>query len=222
MIDYAQARLNMVDAQLRTNKVVDEAILDAFLAVPRELYVPSPLRGSAYVDDDIPLGGGRSMMEPLVLARLLQLAAIAPQDKVLEIGCGTGYATALLARLAGAVTALESDARLAAAARRLLTQQGVAAKIVEGDLAKGWPEGAPYDVILLNGAAAEIPQAISAQLAEGGRLVGVVRADAGPAGQANGAAVVMTRAEGALSSRRVFDAAAHELPGCGRAPSFVF
>jgi protein-L-isoaspartate(D-aspartate) O-methyltransferase len=222
MIDYAQARLNMVEGQLRTNKVTDEAVLDAVLAVPRELYVPSPLRGSAYVDDDIPLGGGRSMMEPLVLARLLQLASITPQDKVLEIGCGTGYATALLARLAGAVTALESDARLAAAARRLLEQQGAKAKIVEGALAAGWPDGAPYDVILFNGAVAEIPQAVAAQLAEGGRLVGVVRPDAGPAGHANGEAVLMTKAEGALSSRPVFDAAAHELPGCGRTPSFVF
>jgi protein-L-isoaspartate(D-aspartate) O-methyltransferase len=222
MIDYAQARLNMVEGQLRTNKVTDEAVLDAFLAVPRELYVPSALRGSAYVDDDIPLGGGRSMMAPLVLARLLQFASITPQDEVLEIGCGTGYATALLARLAGAVTTLECEARLAAAARRLLAQQGVSARIVEGDLAAGWPEGAPYNVILFNGAAAAIPQAIAAQLAEGGRLVGVVRADAGPAGRGNGEAVLMTKAEGALSSRPVFDAAAHELPGCGRAPSFVF
>jgi protein-L-isoaspartate(D-aspartate) O-methyltransferase len=222
MIDYAQARLNMVEGQLRTNKVTDEAVLDAFLAVPRELYVPSSLRGAAYVDDDIPLGGGRSMMEPLVLARLLQLASITPRDEVLEIGCGTGYATALIARLAGAVTALECDARLAAAARRLLAQQGVRARVVEGELAAGWPEGAPYNVIVFNGAAAAIPEAIAAQLAEGGRLVGVVRPDAGPAGRANGEAVLMTKAEGALSSRPVFDAAVHELPGCGRAPSFVF
>lgn len=222
MIDYAVARLNMVEGQLRTNKVTDEAILDAFLAVPRELFVPSALRGSAYVDDDIPLGGGRSLMEPLVLARLLQLASITPQAKVLEIGCSTGYATALLSRLAGKVTALESDSRLAAVARRLLAQQGSSAEIVEGDMAAGWPQGAPYDVIFFNGAVAAVPPAVAAQLAEGGRLVGVVRPDAGPVGHGNGEAVLMTRAEGALSSRPIFDAAAHELPGCGRVPSFVF
>ncbi len=222
MIDYAAARFNMVDGQLRTNKVTDPAVLDAFLTVPRELFVPAGLRGIAYVDDDIALGNGRSLIEPMVLARLLQLGAIGPQDKVLEVGCATGYATALLSRLSSSVTALESDPRLAAIARALLGQQGSSAQVVEGKLAEGWRAGAPYDVILLNGAVAEIPPAVAEQLAEGGRLVGVVNSDGGPAGRGMGEAVLMTRAEGSLSRRAVFDAAVHALPGCGRAPSFVF
>ncbi len=222
MIDYAAARLNMVEGQLRTNKVTDPAVLDAFLAVPRELFVPAAFRGIAYVDDDISLGNGRSLIEPMVLARLLQLAAIGPQDKVLEIGCATGYATALLSRLSSSVTALESEPRLAAIARALLAQLGSHAHIVEGALTEGWGDGAPYDVILLNGAVAAIPPAVADQLAEGGQLVGIVTPEGGLAGLGMGEAVLMTRAEGVLSSRAVFDAAVHELPGCGRAPSFVF
>ena len=105
MFDYRAARLTMVESQLRTNKVTDEAVLDAFLAVPRERFVPEALRGIAYGDDVVPLGGGRFMLAPMVLARLLQLAAIAPGDKVLEIGAATGYATSLLARLAARTVA---------------------------------------------------------------------------------------------------------------------
>ena len=130
MIDYAAARLNMVEGQLRTNKVTDAAVLDAFLAIPRERFVQPALRGIAYVDDDVALGGGRSLMEPMVLARLLQVAAIGKDDKVLEIGCATGYATALLARMAGSVIALESDPQLAAQARKLLGELGCAAATV--------------------------------------------------------------------------------------------
>jgi|SRR5579864_2373263 len=220
MIDYAAARLNMVEGQLRTNKVTDAAVLGAFLEVPRERFVQPPLRGIAYVDDDIPLGAGRVMIEPMVLARLLQFAAIHSADKVLEIGCATGYATALLARIAGAVTAVESDPALAARARALLRELDCAtAVVVEGDLAAGWRAKAPYDVILLNGAVGVIPQAISDQLAEGGRLVGVISPESGTG---MGEAILMTRAEGVLSSRPVFDATVHRLPGFERAPDFVF
>ncbi len=219
MIDYATARLNMVEGQLRTNKVTDAAVLDAFLTVPRERFVPASLRGIAYVDNDVPLGQGRSLMEPMVLARLLQLASVGPSDKVLEIGCATGYATALLARLAASVTALESEPAMAARARTLLRELGSSAKIVDGALAEGWRNDAPYDVILLNGTVGTIPRAVSDQLVEGGRLVGVLS----PAsGGGMGEAVLMTRAEGVLSSRPMFDAAVHALPGFERAPSFVF
>src|SRR6185312_17139031 len=106
MFDYRAARLNMVESQLRTNKVTDEAILDAFLDVPRERFVPDHLAGIAYNDEDIPLGGGRYLLEPMVLARLLQLAGIGPEDGVLEIGAATGYATAILSRLAARVVAV--------------------------------------------------------------------------------------------------------------------
>src|SRR5579863_517402 len=224
MIDYAAARLNMVEGQLRTNKVTDAAVLDAFLAIPRERFVPPTLRGIAYVDDDIPLGGERSLIEPLVLARLLQLAAIAPSEKILEIGCGTGYATALLAHMAATVTALESDASLAARARALLRELRYAgASVVEGKLAAGWRAGAPYDVILISGGAVgAVPPAITDELAEGGRLVAVMLGESGAARVGMGEAVLMTRAEGALSSRPVFDAAVPLLPGFELAPSFVF
>lgn len=223
MINPAAARLNMVDGQLRTNRITDEALLDAFLTVPRERFVPAALRGIAYVDNDIPLGDGRALIQPMVLGRLLQLARVGGSDKALEIGSATGYATALLARLAGRVVALESNARLAAAARLNLGRLEVAnAQVVEGPLQAGWPADAPYDVILLNGAAAEIPAAISGQLAEGGRLVGVIEPEASPPRAVLGRAIIMTRAEGRLSRRVVFDAAIHRLPGFAPAPSFVF
>ncbi len=218
MIDYAAARLNMVESQIRPNKVTDEAILDALLAVPRESFVPPALRGAAYVDDDIPLGGNRYIMEPMVLARLLQLAAIGPADSVLEVGCATGYGTAVLARLARTVFAVESDPVLARqAATRLRELDGNNATVIEGRLEDGYPDRAPYDVILLAGAAAAIPETITRQLAEGGRLVTVLKPGAGM-----GQAILMKRCGGMLSMRPVFDAAVPFWPGFQREPSFVF
>jgi protein-L-isoaspartate(D-aspartate) O-methyltransferase len=223
MIDFAAARLNMVEGQLRTNKVTDAVVLDAFLNVPRERFVPPALRGTAYVDEDIPLPGGRFLMEPMVLARLLQLAAIAASDKALAIGCASGYASALLGRIAASVTALESDKRVAAQARALLQELGCpTVTVVEGELTKGWRANAPYDVILIDGAVGAIPPSVSDQLAEGGRLVCVLLAESSPAGTGLGEAVVMTRAEGVLSTRPVFDAAVRVLAGFERQASFVF
>jgi protein-L-isoaspartate(D-aspartate) O-methyltransferase len=218
MFDYRAARLTMVESQLRTNKVTDEAVLDAFLAVPRERFVPESLRGIAYVDDVVPLGGGRFMLAPMVLARLLQLAAIAPGDKVLEIGAATGYATALLARLAARTVAVEGDSRLVALARAGLAEQPIdSATLIEGPGEEGYPAGAPYDVILINGAASFIPDRIAQQLAEGGRLVTVLRTAA-----AVGQAVVVTRVGGVVSQRPIFDAGAAWLPGFEPPPGFVF
>jgi protein-L-isoaspartate(D-aspartate) O-methyltransferase len=218
MLDYRAARLNMVEGQLRTNKVTDVAVLEAFLAVPRERFVPESLAGSAYVDEDIPLGGGRYLLEPMVLARLLQLAEVGPEDGVLEIGAGTGYATALLARLAGRVVAVECDVRLAGIARQRLQELGAGnVTLLEGRLEEGYPAGAPYEVIIFDGAVASVPEPISRQLAEGGRLVVVTRAGSGM-----GQAVVMTRTGGALSMRPIFDAGVALLPGFAAAPSFVF
>src|ERR1700704_1629222 len=125
MNDYAAARLNMVESQLRPNKVTDLRVLGAFLELPRELFVPDRLRGVAYVDEDIPLGGGRYLMEPMVMARLVQLAAIKTADSVLEIGTGTGYGAAVMAQLADAVVALESDPKLAQAAEANLRQLNI-------------------------------------------------------------------------------------------------
>src|ERR1700722_7932668 len=197
MFDYRAARLTMVEGQLRTNKVTDEALLDAFLDVPRERFVPPHLSGAAYIDEDIPLGGGRWMLEPMVLARLLQLAEIGGDDAVLEIGAATGYATAILSRLAARVIAVEGDQRLVAIARtRMQEMQNGNVTLLEGKLEEGYPPGAPYEVIVIGGAVTSIPDAVARQLAEGGRLVTVVKPSHGM-----GQAVVMTRTAGALSQR---------------------
>jgi protein-L-isoaspartate(D-aspartate) O-methyltransferase len=218
MTDYAAARLNMVESQLRTNKVTSEAVLEAFLAVPRERFVPAALRGTAYIDEDLPLGNDRFLMEPMVFARLVQLAAVGPQDTVLEIGCATGYGTAVLARLARSVVALDSDAQFVAQATARLRELAIGnASLVEAPLTAGHPNRAPYSVILFEGAIAEIPEVVSRQLGEGGRLLAVVRP-----GPSLGRAMLVVRSSGALAHRRVFDAAAPYLPGFRPAPSFVF
>jgi protein-L-isoaspartate(D-aspartate) O-methyltransferase len=223
MINEPAARLNMVEGQLRTNKVTDEAVLEGFLTTPRERFVPSHLRSIAYVDDDIPLGNDRFLIEPMVLARLLQLAEIGKGDKVLEIGCVTGYATAILAQIAASVVAVESDPQLAAAARANLAALGLGnAQLQEAPLNAGWRASAPYNVILVNGAVGEIPASVTDQLAEGGRLVTVTEGSAGPSEARCGMAVLMTRAEGKLSSRPAFDATVQALPGFARRPAFVF
>ncbi len=218
MIDYAAARLAMVESQLRPNKVTDEAVLEGFLAVPRERFVPAHLRGAAYVDDDLPLGGGRYMLEPMVLARLIQLAEIGREDTVLEIGCGTGYGTALLARLARNVVAIDSEVELARQAVARLRELAIDnATVIDAPLTAGFPGRAPYRVILCQGAVARIPAAIAHQLTEGGRLVAVLQEGSGP-----GRAVVMTSAGGVLSHWPSFDATAPLLPGFQAEPSFVF
>lgn len=218
MVDFAAARLNMVESQLRTNKVTDPRLLDAFGTVPRELFVPEPLRGIAYIDEDVALGGERFVMEPRVLARLLQAAEPGPDDIALDLGCGSGYATAILSRLVATVVALEDDATLAAAANRTLEKLEIDnAVVVEGRLTEGYPRQAPYNVILLDGAVSEVPPAIADQLAEGGRLVTVVSVGAGL-----GRATLMRRDGGTVSSRVLYDASVPVLPGFEAVPGFVF
>jgi protein-L-isoaspartate(D-aspartate) O-methyltransferase len=220
--DYQSARFNMVESQIRPNKVSDPAIIEAMLAVPRERFVPEALRGIAYVDEDIPLGGGRHLMEPMVLGRLLQVAAIERGDTVLEIGCGSGYASAVMARLARSVVAVEEDAALVRRAKTVIAELAIAnVAVVEGVLAEGRPAGAPYDVILFGGAVASIPPAIADQLAEGGRLVAVVQDGPGN-GTRMGKAVLMTRLDGVFAQRVMFDAGTPLLPGFAAQTGFVF
>jgi protein-L-isoaspartate(D-aspartate) O-methyltransferase len=218
MIDYQSARLNMVDSQVRPNKVTDFAVLEAMLAVPRERFVPAHLHGVAYVDEDVPLGNGRFLVEPMVFGRLLQMAAIEPEDIVLDVGCATGYAGAVMARLARSVVALDEDrawTQRAAANCRELGLTNVA--VVDGPLAAGYPPRAPYHVIIFGGAVAAIPPEISSQLAEGGRLLAVVKPDSGM-----GKAVLVTRLEGVLAQRVIFDAGTSMLPSFAARPGFVF
>jgi len=108
-MDFSAARRNMVERQVRTNKVTDEAVLEALAQLPRERFVPESLSAVAYIDEDVPLGNGRYLMEPMVFARLVQAAQLQPGDRVLDLGCGCGYSTAILSRLANQVIALESD-----------------------------------------------------------------------------------------------------------------
>lgn len=216
-MNYAAARRNMVDSQIRTNKVSDQAILDALAAVPRERFVPDALKNVAYVDEDIPLGGGRFLIEPMILARLLQAASIGPSDAVLVVGAGPGYSAAVAARLAARVVAVESDRSLAGRASQLMRELGVAnVAIVEGALNAGAPRSAPYDAVMFDGAVEVLPQAITDQLAEDGRLVAVVN-NAGI-----GRATLMKRKGGVLSSRIEFDAAIPLLPGFEAPSAFVF
>ena len=181
---FAEARRHMVASQLRPNKVTDDRLTDAMEAVPRELFVPKALRGVAYLDEDIEIAEGRHLMEPMVLARLLQAAGVRADDIVLDVGCASGYSTAVIARLAGTVVGVESDAELAARATGLLTDLEVDnAAVVEGAFDAGLPDQGPYDIIVLNGAVPDVPAALLDQLADGGRLLAVVRADrpTGPA-----------------------------------------
>ncbi len=218
MSNYATARMNMVDGQIRPNKVTDAGLLASLGAVPRELFVPKAARAYAYVDEDVAIGNGRYLMEPLVLARLLQEAQISDQDVVLDIGCATGYSTAVISRLANTVVALESDAELVARASELLTELDIEnAVAVQTDVTEGYPDQAPYDVIVVNGAVAEAPQRLLDQLGENGRLVAVI-ARSGH----HGTARLFKRMGGHVSSRPLFDAATPVLPGFEPRSTFVF
>ena len=218
MIDHAAARRNMVSGQIRTNRVTDERIIEAMEEIPRERFVPHAKQGVAYVDEDVKIASGRFLMEPMVLARLVQESNIAADDMVLDVGCGTGYATAVMARLAGTVIALDVDKSIAAEAERTLSAVGADNVIVmTGPLAEGCARQAPYDVILLGGAVDHLPQALADQLAEQGRIVGVLR-KAGGVGQAT----FWAKHRGALSSRSLFEASLPPLPGIARPVHFEF
>jgi len=218
MTDFAAVRHNMVENQIRPNRVTDPRVIEAMEAVPRELFVPKSLRGLAYIDEDLEVAPGRYLMEPMVMARLLQAAEIGPDDVVLDIGCATGYGPAVLARLATTVVGLESDPALAERATTLLAELGAdSAAVVTGPLEAGYAAQAPYDVIVIEGAVEVVPEAITDQLAEGGRLVCVV-AGRGTVGKLT----AFLRLHGAISRRTEFDAAVPPLPGFQSPPRFEF
>lgn len=213
-----EARHNMVDNQLRANKVHDDRVLDAFLRLQRELFVPPGLRGVAYIDEDLPVALGRYLMEPMVAARLLQALAVQPKDAALIVGAGVGYEAAALGLLARSVIALEEDPELARIGRSALVDHRIASvTYIEAPLTGGHRARAPYDVILFGGAVAAVPDEISAQLADGGRL-GVVLREPGSVGRAT----LITRTGAVLAQRVIFDAATPLLPGFEAEPGFVF
>lgn len=217
-MDFAAARYLMVQHQIRTNRVTDPTVIAAMSELPREQFVPEELRGIAYIDEDIPLGGGRYLAEPLVTALLLQAAQVDSDDVVLNIGCGPGYTAAVLSRMASAVVALESDAALAEKATAILAELELnTASVVVGPLRQGCPAQAPYDVIIFDGAIASVPPAIVDQLADGGRIVAVIGEDKGL-----GCGTLLLREDGVLSSRRLFDAATPWLPDFLPEPTFRF
>lgn len=217
-MDYFAARHTMVQNQIRTNRVTDPKIIAAMSELPRERFAPDWARGIAYVDEDIPLNGGRYLIEPLTSALLLQAAEINADDVVLDVGCGTGYISAISARIASAVVALESDAELAARAGATLADLGIeTATIVVGPLREGWPAQAPYDVIVFGGAVSAIPAKIVEQLAQGGRMVVVITEDKGL-----GCGTLLLRQGGTVSRRAIFEAAIPVLPEFALEPTFRF
>jgi len=216
MPDYAAQRANMVESQVRANDVTDRRIHDAMRMVPRERFVPSARQASSYADAPVQLAPGRYLLDPRTFAKMLQLAQVAPSDKVLDVACGTGYSTAVLARLAASVVGLEEDADLLRVASDMLGTMGAKASVVQGSLVDGHKAKAPYDVIFVNGAIETRPDALLAQLAEGGRLVVILKSGGESRAQ------VYLREHGAVGARADFDADAHILGGFRQKAGFVF
>jgi protein-L-isoaspartate(D-aspartate) O-methyltransferase len=218
LILYDDARRNMIERQLRPNSVTDERLIDAVSRIRRELFVPPALHAAAYSDADLPLGGGRYLMSPMVAARLLQATGPQPRDVALVVGAGVGYEAAVLSLLVRSVIALEEEPELARIGRSALVDHRIAAvQFVESPLAAGHRQRAPYDVIVFGGAVAAVPPEISGQLTEGGRMAVVQRPPAGV-----GRATLIVRAGGVLACRIIFDAGTPLLPGFAAKPGFVF
>ena len=221
MSDFATARQRMVDGQVHTSDVTDTRILDAMLTIPREIFVPESKRALAYLDLDLDVSENgttkRYLITPAVLAKMLQAAEIKATDRVLVVGCATGYAAAVVARFASEVFATESDPVLVEKAAAAMAEVGSGSVGVRAaGAAEGAPENAPFDVIVLNGATEIAPKQLYDQLRDGGRLVGVF------ATERPSRAMIVTRAHGDVGYRTLFDAAAPILPGLERVPEFVF
>ena len=208
----------MVENQIRTNRVTHQDIIGAFAEVPREIFVPEHLAAIAYVDGELLISQGRYILEPMVLARLLQSAEIGPEDVILEIGCGTGYSTAILAKLASTVVAVEEDEALAGKATNNLVELGVDnVAIMTSPLAEGYKKQSPYHIVVISGSVPEVPEGIIAQLINGGRLVTVVNKPG-----TLGKGIVMTKFGSSITTREIFDARTPTLPGFEKPSSFTF
>ena len=219
-MDLNQARFNMIEQQIRPWEVLDPQVLELLMAVRREDFVPAAHRALAFVDMEIPTGNapGQVMLAPRVQARLVQDLAVKKTDKVLEIGCGTGYTTALLAQLGAQVLALEIDAGLAKQASANLQQAGIAnAQVRQADGSQGAAGDGPFDVILLSGSVAEVPQALLDQLSVGGRLAAIV----GDEPMMRATVVTRTGTQSFVSTQP-WDANAPRLSGFAETPAFQF
>jgi protein-L-isoaspartate(D-aspartate) O-methyltransferase len=220
----ASAR-NMILGQLMTNDVLDERILQAMMDTPREQFVSANLRGAAYVDEDMEIAPGRYLMAPLTFAMLLGMTNIVPSSRVLVIGCLTGYAAAVAARLAKSVVAVDIDDAAIAETIRHMEQSGLnnVHPYKTESLAEGYGMSAPYDVIIICGSVESIPEALGAQLAEGGRLVTVRNVAVRPDSKAGlGKGLLVEKIDGELQYREQFDASSALLPGFEHTASFVF
>lgn len=221
--DFSAARFNMVEGQIRPNKVVDNRLLDVIGALPREIFVPPAMTGIAYIDEDLQVAPGRFLLEPMVLARLLESAALQPSDRVLEIAPATGYSTAVIASLAKEVVAVESDASLKMlAVSNLGSVQIINAEVIQGAMADGHKAKAPYDVIFINGGVEYVPDVLFSQLAEGGRLLTVVRQYGAAHAAHTGEARIYESTRRHVSYRSLFDANVKLLPGFSLPKTFVF
>ena len=216
MTDYAKRRSMMVDTQVRPSDVTKFPIIDAMLTVARESFVPDSKRETAYVGENIDLGQGRVMLEPRTLAKMLDAIDVQPDEMVLDIGCGLGYSSALLARLSEAVVAVEEDADMAAEAQSLLSASGADnVAVIEGALVEGAAKHGPYDAIILQGGVVHVPETILDQLKDGGRIAALFMEGA------LGVVRIGYKIDGAVTWRFSFNASAPVLPGFEGAKEFA-
>ena len=218
-MNFDGLRKAMVDSQIRPNKVFDQNVIDAFLAVPREIFVPKHLQDIAYIDEDISLSGGRFIMEAMVVARLLQTLAIQKTDSVLSIASSTGYACAVISHLADSVIGIETRAPMVEKAQNNMSKLGIGnVAFVKSRLQDGLASEAPFDIMLIEGGVEAIPDALFEQLSDGGRIAAIYR----PVGKEVGEACIWTKTGKNISANQIFTAQVPVLEEFKVKPKFTF